>query len=530
MRILGIDQIGSTVYGVEIESSFGRFEIKNTIEATSYADCLKQTGRPPQKIVMAPPSEMTTFRNLNFSSRSKKTISQAIEFELEDELPFDIETIQSSWVIIPDKTAKSAVVHTSVVSKEPFSLWLSGIQSEGIDPDVITTHAFGVRSLFSRLPELSAQSPLLMCVHETKSEFLFFHQGTPIIIKEIPIGYQDLRSAVAQTLNSTLEESQRILSDIGFTAVDERAARVVADCFEPWILELKQVELAARASTKQAPGKIWVTGSAALIPGFFPYLSQSLGTDVEFFKPLQLLSKNGTSYSDLSEIFFERPLALAMAIVPADKCSVLNLRSGSFSKGGQSDSTSVIEQRLQESTPLFFLALFIFLGVNWVEKSVYEKKVEMLEDKLKSATRGYFRGVGEGTIKSLMNNPEKLRRTVKDDLQKERDLVRLMAPNPNSPPKILKSISQKLTRDLVLELEEFDTKNIGTSGYVAGEPQEIKLKVNVDNPQILARVTEVLTQNFSLQAGKSTEILKNKRPSYQIIYTGTLKSPGGSKL
>src|SRR5262249_54413885 len=103
MRILGIDRGGTSIKAVEVESSFGRYEIREEYEqaieptpdgsgaALALTKLIQGLPKPPDRIAVALPTGETTFRNLKLPTRDKKAIQSAVGFELDDELPFAVE-------------------------------------------------------------------------------------------------------------------------------------------------------------------------------------------------------------------------------------------------------------------------------------------------------------------------------------------------------------------------------------------------------------------------------------------------------
>src|SRR5687767_4984321 len=96
MRILGIDIGSSSIKAVELESAFGRFDIRDYHELPNLENTpekvvqqlVSKLSKTPDRIIVSLPYKSTTFRNLQLPTRDKKAIQSGIKFELEDELPF----------------------------------------------------------------------------------------------------------------------------------------------------------------------------------------------------------------------------------------------------------------------------------------------------------------------------------------------------------------------------------------------------------------------------------------------------------
>src|SRR5688572_223891 len=100
MRVLGLDLGSTSVKAVEIDTSFGRYEIHDYHEEkiTQGSNAFEAAGRlvrglpkAPDRIVVGLPSGRVTFRNLHVPTKDRKDIQAAVAFELEDDLPFELD-------------------------------------------------------------------------------------------------------------------------------------------------------------------------------------------------------------------------------------------------------------------------------------------------------------------------------------------------------------------------------------------------------------------------------------------------------
>src|SRR5690606_30643650 len=109
MRILGIDLGHTSIKAVELDSTFGRYEIheyheqkvgleEDPIEVA--ARLVQGLPKQPDRISVALPSIKTTFRNLQFPTKDKRAIQSGVNFEIEDELPFDIDNTVFHYSIL----------------------------------------------------------------------------------------------------------------------------------------------------------------------------------------------------------------------------------------------------------------------------------------------------------------------------------------------------------------------------------------------------------------------------------------------
>jgi Tfp pilus assembly PilM family ATPase len=532
MRVLGLDISKEGVACVEIESAFGRFEIRETQEIPISPDTDLQAYPPvsianqllsglpqaPDRVVTALPMELTTFRNLQVATKDKKAIRAALEFELEDDLPFEKENLHYDSVIL-DAGGTGSLIHIGASKKENVALHIKLLNDNGVDPEIITTDAWAYRSLFTRIKGLT-ESVMLVGFEQTKTFFYVHSHNRPVLYREIPFGVHTLEVKLKEAFGASASELNTWIKDIGVTGIDEQVSNTIADLLEILVPELKQTELGARASMKGPIDQIYVTGSGALMPGFLNWLEEASMKRVSLFKPLSMVSPGQVSYSDTTEIRFARALALAFVNLPTDKLSPLNFRKGIFSKENENQNSPI--ELIKKPLPYLLITLFVFFIVKTVEYKYYTAKLIDTDETLKRSVKSYFGNISDSATRTYMSNIPNLKKKIETDLTKERALAKLYSPNANSPLDFLKALSQKIGKDIVTDLVSFDAGSEYTDKYSDNKPIHTTLTFVISNPQLLAKLSDLLEKNFNFTKGASEELSIDGRKAYRISYSGTV--------
>ena len=532
MRILGLDISKEGIASVQLESAFGRYEIRETQEieifpgtnpltqppASFASQLLDRIAEVPDRLVTSLPMELTTFRNLQVATRDKKAIRAALEFELEDDLPFEKENLHYDSVIL-NSGAQGSLIHIAASKKENVKSHIELLTSNGVDPDIITTDAWAYRCLFSRIKDLP-ESVLLVGLEHYKTFFYFHVKNRPALYREVPFGIYTLEFHLQEKLGANATDAQKWINDIGVSGINTQVSGAILEALELLVPEFKQTELAARAQMSGNIDKIYVTGNGGLIPGFLGWLEEVTLKPVSLFKPLSLVSPNPITYSDTTEVRFSRALALAFVTLPADKLSPINFRKGIFSKTNENLNSPI--ELIKKPLPYLLLTLFVFFVVKSVEYKYYTSKLAETEESLKRSVKSYFGDISDSAARSYMSNIPNLKKTIEKDLTKERELAKLYTPNLNSPLIFLKNLSQKVGKDVVTDLVTFDAGSEYTDKFIENKPIHTSLTFVISNPQLLARLSELLDKNFALKKGNSETVQIEGHKSFQVTFTGTL--------
>jgi Tfp pilus assembly PilM family ATPase len=531
MRVLGLDISSNAVAVLEMDSAFGRFEIRDTHETAfdpaimsppaAAQQLLNSLPRLPDRLVTTIPGDISTFRNLVIATKDKKAIRNALEFELEDDLPFETNNLHYDSVTLAGQGTGS-IVHVAAVKKSSFGQHLNELRSFGIDPDVITSEAWAYRSLFSRLNQ--TDPVLLFGMEQEKSFFYIHYKNRPIIYKEIGFGLRTIELYLAEKLSANEQEISTWIQDVGVSGIDEQISNAISDVLETLLPEIKQTELAARAALKASIDQIYVTGAGALMPGFLNWLESATEKKVSLFRPLSQISPSQVTYSEVTEIRYAKALGLALSIVPVDKIQPINLRKGLFARvvAGGNNLFDLIKKPL----PYIAIVTAVFFVTKSVEFNYYSTKVSDTNDTLKKAVKNYFGGISDSAVRSYISDPEKLKKNIQKDVAKERELSKLFVPNPNSPLDLLKSLSQKISKDIVMDMVHFDAGTDNQGAYKENAPLRTSLTVVVSNPQVLAKLSDTIEKNFNLKHGPSEELTQDGRKLIKVVYSGTI---GGAK-
>jgi len=236
------------------------------------------------------------------------------------------------------------------------------------------------------------------------------------------------------------------------------------------------------------------------------WLENACNKNVSLFKPLSLLSPNQMSYSDNTEIHFAKSLALGMSTIPLDKLHPINLRKASFLKTSK-DSTSIWEM-IRKPLPFIAITAVVFFATKSIEFQYYKGRLSDTDDALKHSVKTYFNttlgsSLSDNATRNYLADPDKLKKTVQTDLAKEREMSKLFAPNNNSPFDFLKSLSKKIGKDIVLDMVQFNAGSELTDSYKENRPFKATLTFLVANPQMLAKLSDLLEKTYKLKKNNS---------------------------
>ena len=210
MRILGIDVGTASIKAVELDSAFGRYEIHDYYEhpVEPGADLILALNRlmqalpkQPDRVAIALKTGQVTFRNIRLPTRDRKSIIAGVGFELDDELPFPLESAAYDYSIL-SQTKQGTHLHVAATLRNHLEGTINAWRTAGIDPDLITTESWAYRTLMNRvIARTQQEDPVILAHIGHEHTTMHVHwNGAPVLAREIAWGGRDFTDAIAKKI------------------------------------------------------------------------------------------------------------------------------------------------------------------------------------------------------------------------------------------------------------------------------------------------------------------------------------------
>lgn len=534
MRILGIDIGSTTIKAVEIETSFSRYEIVDYYEKKipvtdetpiwTIQGLIQSLPKTPQKIAIAVPSRKTTFRTIDVPTRDKKAVLSAVQFELEDELPFPIEKSHFAYSLV-STGAPPVKVFVQTTMRETIEEQLQMLFAAGVDPEVLTTESWAIRGLHQKLSSdlPTDENYLLVDCGETRTVFHALYNGIPVVNREVIWGGRNLTQALAQKYGQNDQLAEKSKLDHGFILTQDQRATATTEqvelsdtLYQPFldlIWEVRQAEFAFKSATGQSLTKIYVTGGASLLPGFARTIEEAIGTPVRPFRALSQIAGTGVTYSEQTDATHSLALAVALSFVSTDRGQTLNFRRGDFSKRQRAVQIDASELKYPIAMGgAFFLCAMLSLGI---QTYVYKNRLDETEKRLEKNIKTFFGQVSPTLVKSYLKNPALLKTKIKEEKTKVENFSKLAEPNANSPLQYLNRLSQTVPKAITVDLVKYQAGVASDAPFDPTDPGDAELVFLVENPA---------------QAKQLSDLLKSQNPDFALSTPEETKSPDGKRF
>ncbi len=547
MRIVGLDLGTTAVKIVEVESSFGRFLIQDHREIevpegrdplSVASEALQGLGQKPHRLVVAMRSSKLTTRNLQLPTRDRKAIQSAVTFELEDELPFAIEDAVMDSSILA-QTGQQSQVHVATTLKKVFVPELVRMQEAGIDPDIITTDSWALRTLLNRVMSAATQEKPLLVV-QIGAETTLFHlqwRGFPMLGREINWGGRDITRALAARLGVNESQAETIKCNPSMLqdSHPEGLLPLVSEALESLRKELRHMDLVCKGICHEPLQSVVLCGGGSMIQGLPAWLEASTKLPVERLNSLSALSPSGVSYAEAADARMALAAGLAMSQVGQDRSLAINFRKGEFLKSEKGRELNLQTFR----APLIGAGVtaVAFFASMAVQSAMYGKQLEDRDAQLKKAMSGFFGSVSQSALRTYLASPSSLKNSLQKELEKNRELARVFGPNPASPLAYLKRLSDGIGRDLVIDVTRFQVGSAPDKGFDPTQDSTLSLTLVTPDPKAAEKLSRVLIPRLLQTSPEASAPTAEEIPAsggkprrYKLTFTGkTAQAPAESE-
>jgi general secretion pathway protein L len=342
-RIVGLDLGSASITVVHLESRgrSGDFEVLLYDEehlqtpfvegqALSREECyltafdaLRERGALKGDVfVTGLPGDEVSMRMLSFPFSDRRKIEQALPFELESEIPFDIDEIVFSWRIIDNPIhqkesddGEQTEVMVCFVRRETMDSHLELLEQVGIDPRHIAFDALILKEIYDHIyqretnegptslplstpggtvietgPDAPEEAIAIIDIGHQRTQICIVAKGQVIQAQTILHGGADATRALAREIGISLSEAEKGKRKEAFLEVSGRVAQfpeqrkiseILKKAYSPVIRRMRQIFQATISSAGARVLKVVLIGGGSRVLNLEEYFSEVLNIKVE---------------------------------------------------------------------------------------------------------------------------------------------------------------------------------------------------------------------------------------------------------
>lgn len=404
MKILGVDLGSYSVKIAELDVSAKGYSLTNFLEYPLSLDPQKdrnlevieilrrvssQVDGKNTKWIVGVQQQRVSVHQKTFPFKERPKILKSLAFELEDEIPLDIdETIFD--VKINETQGPLADVLTVASPKEAIQELLDLCKDGGFDPEIVSVEGLALANLFQpwdaappeKLPkpaytegtmvlESGARARVVLQMGHQRSTLLVFRGDILISVRSILWGGNDIANAISQALSVPIFEAVKIMHSKGAILMNSAGAakdqillsRTIATSLDMLMRDLRLSLLDVRAAHNLEFERMELTGGVSQVQNIGAYITQALEIPVNVAHTMQTVRSRIEQGSKMDAT---AALAVGLAIegLKRPRNPAVNLRRADFARENESlkrfwETWKVPVQVATTAFLLFFVYVFI---------------------------------------------------------------------------------------------------------------------------------------------------------------------------
>ncbi len=326
---------------IPLPDALGDFAISRGGLSESQINSLRQVAEiyngKVDRIVTNVPNNLFTIRVLNFPFSDKKRITQSARFQIEDEVPFDLDKCIIAMQIFSQSSKKTSAM-CAVAQTNQLRAFLETIQSQaGLDVDVITSPHSALTSFFKRQKQIFGdKSTAIINLGSRKSSICIFQNSIPVLNRTSMVGGFHISTAIAKNYNITREEAEAAKRKSGFLAppgveqTEEQKvfSNLIASVLDPVLHDFHQCLMAHFSRNNARIDQIFITGGTSQTPGICDYLAARWQIPTHPLDISSSFENQSHKLNSSEELVLSESLALGLSQLEGRSKQALNFRQG----------------------------------------------------------------------------------------------------------------------------------------------------------------------------------------------------------
>lgn len=308
------------------------------------------------KWVMGVAQDRVSVHQKRFPFRERQKIQKSLAFELEDEIPLDIDDAVFD-VKITEYAGPFAETLAVACPKEAVEEILNVAKDGGFDVDIVSVEGLALANLFENpdLPPPEKLAPpsegeetigdrlpksarLILHLGNTRSNLLVYREGVLVAVRSVQWGGADIANAVVQEFQVPIFEAVKVLESRSFILMNSAGAtkdqihlsNTISASVDGLLAELRLMLLEIRSQFNLRFEALDITGGAGQIQNLGAYLTQNLEIPANVIRPYEGLRQVRMDFTAHMEAVSVVAVGLALEGVKRPRNPAIDLRKDEF--------------------------------------------------------------------------------------------------------------------------------------------------------------------------------------------------------
>lgn len=293
--VVGLDVGSSAIRAARLKVGFRTMELESLVSRRLDEEpwaAVAEAARGADLLFSALPGDETSIRTLRLPAAAAKRLEQILPFELDGEIPFDVQEMVIDHVVLEQgKGSESLEVMAVAARRSSVERHIAALAEAGLKPREVGGGALALAELCQLMAP--AGTVAVVDVGHSHTDICVAKDGVAVAARTSSVGGRDVTSALARAFDvpeavaADWKHAERYLADWDLSALDgeqRAAAESVRSAADLLVREIRQT-LAAHTLSGNAPvERVLLCGGGAALEGLVDYLCSALDVRVELLR------------------------------------------------------------------------------------------------------------------------------------------------------------------------------------------------------------------------------------------------------
>ena len=260
-------------------------------------------------------------KKISLPSMSPEELSESIQWEAEQYIPFDINDVNLDYVLLdrPGEGADTMDVLLVAVKKDKINDYTSVISQTGKSPMLVDVDAFALQNAFEVNYEVEPDRVIALAnIGASVTNVNILQGGNTIFWRDISIGGNQFTDAVQRELHLPREQAEALKKGEPTGEYTLQSILPILNAVsEDVATELgKTLDFFAATSNTERVSKLYIAGGTAKVYNIDHVLREKFGFEVEILNPFKNVTVNESDFDPewLNEVAPAMTVAVGLAI------------------------------------------------------------------------------------------------------------------------------------------------------------------------------------------------------------------------
>ena len=252
------------------------------------SNLLESRGIRNRNVVAAVSGRAVIVKKITMNKLSAEDAQQAIYWEAEQHVPYDINDVSLDFEILGDapNDPKQMQVLLVAAKKDMVMSFSDLIRESGLTPNIVDVDSFAAQNAIEANYDFSPEEVVaILNVGSEMTNINIIQAGVPYFTKDLQVGGSTFTEAVQRKFN--LSQAEAAAAVRGESSGNLEMASVIEQVCESVAVALERAQVYLRTANEAgALSRIMLCGGAALTPGVPEFLNRRFGVPADIANPL----------------------------------------------------------------------------------------------------------------------------------------------------------------------------------------------------------------------------------------------------